>query len=68
MLKLKAKIKIAMIRKGISGAEIARQQGVDRSAVSHVLAGRSKSKRLRQAIAEALGLRVEALWPEKERE
>jgi len=59
MMKLETKIKIKMLEKGISGAKIARSQGVDRTAIYHVVAGRSKSKRLRHAIERALG---EKFW------
>jgi hypothetical protein len=59
MMKLEVKIKIKMLETGISGAEIARSQGVDRTAIYHVVAGRSKSKRLRRAIEKALG---EKFW------
>ena len=63
MIKLATRIKIAMLKKGISGAEIARRTGVTRVAVYHVIEGRSQSRKLRQAIADALGVRVADLWP-----
>jgi len=52
-----------MLEKEVSGAEIARKAGVDRSAIHHVIAGRVISPRLRKEIADALGTQVDALWP-----
>lgn len=60
------KIKKLLIDADISQAEIARRAGVDRSAVTHVTAGRVKSPRLRGFIAEALGVPVDSLWPRDE--
>ena len=56
------KIKVEMLKKRISGADIAKKAGVDRSAIYHVIAGRSKSKKLRQAIAEALEMSYKEVW------
>lgn len=64
MLSQPTKIKIELLKKEISAAEIARRAGVVRSAISNVIAGRRKSKKLRKAIADAIGEPVEALWPE----
>lgn len=61
------KIKHLMIEKEVSGAEIGRRVGVTRQAVYHVIAGIRVSPHLRQAIAEALGVRIESLWPIKPR-
>ena len=55
-------IKMLIIEKEISGAEIARKIGVDRTAVYHVISGKSKSLRVREAIATNLGLSVNDLW------
>ena len=63
MMKLETKIKIKLLEAGISGAEIARRANVDRTAIYHVIAGRSRSVRLRRAIAKALGMNVSELWP-----
>ncbi len=60
------RIKIEMIKKGVKGAEIARRAGVTRVAIYHVIEGRVRSPRLRQAIASALGMSVEKLWPKKQ--
>jgi lambda repressor-like predicted transcriptional regulator len=64
MLNISTKIKIELLKKGITGAAIARSLDITRSYVSHVIAGRFKSKKVRRAIADALGMRVEQLWPE----
>lgn len=56
------RIRILMLLKGISGAEIARRAGVDRTAIYKVIDGISRSPRLRKAIADALGIPVEELW------
>jgi lambda repressor-like predicted transcriptional regulator len=63
MMKLETKIKIKLLEAGITGAEIARRAKVDRTAIYHVIAGRSKSVKLRRAIAKALGVDVVDLWP-----
>jgi predicted regulator of amino acid metabolism with ACT domain len=63
MLKVSKKVKIMMIDKELTGADIARKAGVDRSAINHVIANRSKSPRLRKIIAESLNASVEELWP-----
>jgi lambda repressor-like predicted transcriptional regulator len=62
------KIKHLMIEKGISGAEIARRAGVVRQAIYNVVAGSRKSPQLREAIAEALGVSTDSLWPTKPHE
>lgn len=67
MVTLATKIKIELLKRGISGAAIARQEGVVRQAIYHVVAGRRRSPRLRGAIARAIGTRVEKLWPEQGR-
>ncbi len=56
-------IKAMMVRKGISQAAIARQIGVTRSFITHVIAGDFRTARIRRAIADALGLKYELVWP-----
>lgn len=46
----------------IRSRDLAKQIGVHESAVCHVLAGRKKSRRVQQAIADALDLSFEDLW------
>lgn len=57
------KIKIELIKKNLSGAEIGRRAGVCRDSISKTIKGEIKSHRLRKAIAEAIGVTVEELWP-----
>jgi len=52
-----------MLKKGITGVEIARRIGVTRSAIYMTISGEIKSLRLRRAIANALGMTVRELWP-----
>jgi Ner family transcriptional regulator len=59
--RLKQKLK----KHGISQFDIARQLGLTRQAVNHVVLGRRKSQRVRKAIAEALGLQISDIWPDK---
>lgn len=58
-------IKKLMIDCGISGAAIARALRCDRTNIYHVIEGRSKSKKVRKAIAEALGVHISELWPDE---
>ena len=60
---LKQKIKIELIKKNIPAAEIARRLGVSRQAVWLTIHGKTKKIRNRKAIAEAIGVKVEDLWP-----
>lgn len=46
-------IRVAMIRKNINGAGLARRLGLDRTAIYHVIAGRSVSRRIGLALIEA---------------
>ena len=61
-LAVKKKIKILMIDKEITRADIARKAHVGRAAICMVISGRNKGQRLRAAIADALGVRYEVLW------
>jgi DNA-binding XRE family transcriptional regulator len=56
-------IKIAFIRLGKTQAEVARNLGVSNVIVTNVIKGRRTSKRVKAAIAKALGKRVSELWP-----
>jgi lambda repressor-like predicted transcriptional regulator len=56
------KIRVLMMKRGISGAEIARQLGVTRVTVNEVINLRWKSSRVRQGIAEALCVAYEDIW------
>lgn len=61
----KKTIKKLMIDKDVKGAEIARTVGCTRQNVYHVIKGRQATPKIRQAIAEALGVRVSDLWPDE---
>ena len=56
-------IKALIVLNGTSLTEIARTTGVTRQWVSMVVNGHKKSKRVRKAIAVAVGKSVEELWP-----
>jgi lambda repressor-like predicted transcriptional regulator len=64
MLKART-IKIRLLEKGISQVDIGRSVGVVRSYVSHVIAGRSKNRIVREAIAQAICMNVADIWPEE---
>ena len=46
-------------------SEIARKLKVGRAAISNVITGCGKSRRIQEAIAEMIGKTVEEIWPEK---
>jgi len=46
--------------------DIARALGVSHTTVIMVVDGRSKSRRIAQAISDAVGIPVAELWPERE--
>ncbi|MFQ5779148.1 MAG: transcriptional regulator [Nitrospiria bacterium] len=57
--------RIAMLRRGITQARIARELGVSGATVSLVVGGRMKSRRVEEAIADALGISRAVLWPDR---
>jgi lambda repressor-like predicted transcriptional regulator len=46
----------------ITFRSIGKSLGISHSCVSHVLHGRGKSRRVLQAVADALGMTFEELW------
>jgi lambda repressor-like predicted transcriptional regulator len=64
MLKAK-RIKMRLLERGVSQAAIAADQKVDRSYVNHVIANRSKNRRIREAVADACGWPISYIWPEE---
>jgi len=58
------KIKVLMMQKGLNGAKIARNIGITRQAISGVINLRWRSIRIRKAIADALDVQIDKLWPE----
>jgi len=64
MLTNRKKIQIEMIKKDVTAAAIGRTINVTRVAIIRAIKGELKSKKLRKAIADALGAPVNELWPE----
>ena len=60
--KLKTRIKIMMLEKGITQADLARQMSVSRSAVNHVINGRVESVKIKKGIAKGLGMSYKRVW------
>lgn len=56
-------IKILLIRHDVKQADIARKLGISKTAVHNVIKGISESRRIKKTIAQALGMKVEDLWP-----
>jgi lambda repressor-like predicted transcriptional regulator len=50
----------------VKQVDIARREKVSRTAVSLTIDGRTVSARLRRAIAGAIGVPVEKIWPPKD--
>ncbi len=59
---MEKKIKLFMLQKGIRQVDIAKELGVSRVAVCRVIKGLSKSRRIRQRIADVLDMKVDELW------
>lgn len=57
-------IKAELRKRGGSLADIARQEGVSRSALSRITR-KGRSRRLEKAIAQALGIQPEEIWPSR---
>lgn len=58
--------KAELIRNSKRQSDIARALGVSSTAVSDVVSGRSRSARIEQAVAEAIGRPVEDVFPQRE--
>jgi transcriptional regulator with XRE-family HTH domain len=54
-------VRIALINKGMTNRDLARQLGMSDSNISDVISGRNVSERTRRMIAEALGLPEEII-------
>ena len=59
-------IRAEMLLKNIRSIDMARKIKVSRSAISRVIYGNLASPRIRVAIAEMLGKKVEEIWPVRE--
>jgi predicted transcriptional regulator len=57
------KIRILLMENDVRQARIADQLGVSRTAVSNVIKGIVESRRIKNAIASAVGKKLEELWP-----
>ena len=60
-------IKAAMRMKGVTPTALADELGVANSTMSQVISGRCVSARIRQRIAQVIGIPVDKLWPPAER-
>ena len=58
-------IRAELLLRGVRPSEIARKLKVGRAAISNVITGCGKSRRIQEAIAEMIGKTVEEIWPEK---
>ena len=56
-------IRIAMIRAGVSQAELARRNNVKPIMINRIIMGLSVSDRVMRSIAEAIGIDVKRIWP-----
>lgn len=56
-------IRIALLRRKVTQALIAIEQNVSKAAVYRTIEGKTKSHRLRLAVAEKAGLDVKEIWP-----
>lgn len=60
-----ADIQFLLKKNKVTQSDIARRTGVAPVTVSNVITGSTTSRRVAQAIAEATGLSIQALWPGK---
>lgn len=58
--------KAEIARRNVRQADIARRLDVSDTAVSDVVSGRSRSARIEQAVADAIGMPVEEVFPPRE--
>jgi transcriptional regulator with XRE-family HTH domain len=58
-------IKILLLRAGITQTSIAKKLGVTLGFVNQIVNGQRHTKRVRMAIARAVGKRIEDLWPSR---
>lgn len=58
-------IKAALVLKGVKPKNIAARLGVSPAAVTRVIQSQSVSARIRLAVAQAIGKKVNDIWPEQ---
>lgn len=58
-------IRAELVRRGIERQQIAAQLGIAKAGVSQVISGVKKTPRVRHAIAEAIGMAVEQVFPQQ---
>jgi len=58
-------IRSAIEQAGLNQTSIARVLGIRQSAVSRIIAGTAISRRVHEAIAEAIGVSKEQIWPDR---
>lgn len=56
-------IRIAMIRAGVTQSVLARELNVTGQAIYQIISGRQTSQRIREKIAEAIGIDIQRIWP-----
>jgi len=57
-------IKICLMQKGVTQADIARRRNVTRSMVWTCIVGRSRSMHILKEIADAIGKPISEIWPD----
>lgn len=57
-------IKVAMLRVGVSQADIARKCNVHRSMIGHIIHGRAVAAHIHNAIATAINIPAKQIWPD----
>lgn len=60
------RIKILLLERGLTQAEIARSIGVSRAHVGQVINGQKQNPKLRRQIAKILDLPAEDLWQDRQ--
>lgn len=60
-----ADIKAALEKRGTNQTRIAEAMKVSRPTITYVIQGRTKSRRIAEAISKATGIPVNKLWPGK---
>lgn len=59
------KVRAMLVERGIKLKTIAERLSLDQSTISQVVAGKRQSRRVKRAVAEALGVSPKSLWPDE---